>query len=271
MELTEKIYVSVLDDILTMSDIPIESRIQLQSYKKKVKDCSVPVTYNYSKYLVNKGRLFVNNGVGLQSIKRKYRMMLTDGIYYDLDFVNCHPVILRQYCKKNNIQTEYLDVVVDMREEILELVQEHHNISRDVAKKLILRLTYGGGYKLKNEKGIYYEPTDKCDILVGYKEEIMEISCIIKDIEIEVYNVAKNIKYKKNKNASTLSMVINIIENELLMIMYEFLMREGYVVGVLCFDGMMVEKNKIMTEDVMKKCEEFIESKKNYRVKIEMK
>ena len=270
MELKETIYPNVLSDILKMSDIPIESRIQLQSYNKKVLDGFVHVKYNYSKYLIDKGRLFVENGVGLQSIKRKYRMMLTDGIYYDLDFVNCHPVILRQYCKKYGIESEYLDVFVDMRDDVLMIVQNFHDISREQAKKLILRLTYGGGYKLKNEKG-EYEPDKKCDILLGYKEEISNISNIIKDIEVEIYNIAEKVKYKKNKNSSTLSMVINIIENELLMLMYEWLVKEGFVIGVLCFDGLMVEKDKIMSEDVLVRCEEYIESKKGYKVKIEIK
>ena len=105
-------------EYLLSSLIGYKKRAASSSYGKKG---YVRVTYG----LGNKwedGRLYpkVKNIVTLANMPRSFRHTLASGIYIDLDFKNCHPEILLQYCKKNDIKYFYLCYYCENRAKFLE-------------------------------------------------------------------------------------------------------------------------------------------------------
>ena len=58
------------------------------------------VTYAKSKRTEDTGRWFSKCMGSMQWMNRSIRHTLCRGIWIDLDFVNCHPVLLQQTCKK---------------------------------------------------------------------------------------------------------------------------------------------------------------------------
>ena len=66
-----------------------EGKIQIQ-YKQK------PCVF---------GRYMPKQAANLTTINRKFRHTISKEYYYDLDVCNCHPEILLDYTKKNNIDT----------------------------------------------------------------------------------------------------------------------------------------------------------------------
>jgi len=49
----------------------------------------------------NRGRYYVTRGIGLSALMRELRAVLARDSYYDVDIVNCDPVLLLQFCEKN--------------------------------------------------------------------------------------------------------------------------------------------------------------------------
>ena len=63
-------------------------------------------------------------------------------------------------------------------------------------------------------------------------------------IEKETYELVKKDDSKTNKKSATLSITAQVLEHKCLMAMYDYLIKQKYKVGVLCFDGLMIEKTK---------------------------
>ena len=76
------------------------------------------VSYLPSKNLKNMGRLFAQCA-SLQNLPREFRGAIGAN-YHDIDMVNCHPSILLQYCKKNDIKSDALEYYVNNRNEVVE-------------------------------------------------------------------------------------------------------------------------------------------------------
>ena len=89
------------------------------------------------------GRMFLKKGQnGFQNMKRVFRSILASDDYFDLDVKNCHPVILLQYCQKNDINYYYLEKYVLNRDDII----NETNLSKDLVKMQFLKVLYGGKF-----------------------------------------------------------------------------------------------------------------------------
>lgn len=190
------------------------------------------VKYNHSRgsSSLAKGRLFATS-VSLQNLPRELRGALATGLYYDLDMVNAHPVILAQYCKKNGIDCKCLDKYVKSRDTIIEQICSGSSLLKDKVKKTFLSALNGGEQELDNK------------IFIEFKKEIklihLQINSLNKDLE-------KVIKRRKdyNINGSITNTILCDIENEILLTSVSYLIKKGYNVDVLVFDGLMVRNNK---------------------------
>ncbi len=61
---------------------------------------SIQVSYKQNKDV---GRFFAVGSLSLQSLPREIRQTFSDEFYYDIDIKNCHPVLIQQYAKANNL------------------------------------------------------------------------------------------------------------------------------------------------------------------------
>lgn len=278
----EKVDIGLLERMISADDIDSKIKDQLkQYYYKRSADGSINIKYAYSKVLKDKGRLYAKGGIGLQSFKKEIRHNLARDFYHDVDMENAHPRFILQYCEKNGIECERLRDYVENREERLTKIMEFHEITRDQAKTLMLRLCYLGNYKIpsKNHDNEFddisgIEPENKLKKLIKFQEELRKIAKIICGIESDVYEIIKSEETKINKVSACLSITAQMIEDKCLGKMSEFFSSENIKVGVLCFDGLMIEKcEKINSnlEKILKKCEKYVLEKTGYAIKLAVK
>ena len=83
------------------------------------------------------GRLFAQSA-SLQNLPREFRGAI-GGNYHDIDMVNCHPSILLQYCKKNDIKSDALEYYVNNRIEVVEKIMTDYFL-RHKSYKLLLHV-----------------------------------------------------------------------------------------------------------------------------------
>ena len=141
----------------------------LLGLKKICKNSNGIIATNYkpSKNLKTQGRLFAQNA-SLQSLPREFRGALANGLLYDIDIVNAHPVLLQQYCEKNDIRCDNLKYYIENRDRILNEIMTEYDYSRDESKDLFL-MCINGGYRDGITNRFYME----------LKKEIKEIHNLI--------------------------------------------------------------------------------------------
>lgn len=285
MELYEKVDMDVLKLLISAEATPEEIRNQLKKYyAKRNGQNNIPVQYLFSKNLKDKGRLYAQNSLSLQMFSKEIRHCLSKGIYYDIDMVNAHPRLILQYCKKNNIEHGILEEYVTRREKILKSIVKFHHIDRDRAKELMLRLCYLGNYIVKGE-GIaklsnfleYDEdvPKEKHEFVVKFKKQMKYIAESVCKIEKDIFKLVNKDVTKINKESSTLSIIADCLEHKCLMAMCEYFKKHKYIVGVLCFDGLMIEKGKFIKDnnidEVLKECEKYVKKQTGYEIILDEK
>lgn len=277
--LYEKVNVDILERLICTEELEENIKNQLRMYYNKRKENIVQVKYSYSKFLKDKGRLYAQGSLSLQNFKKEIRHALADGNYYDIDMENCHPRLILQYCKKNGIEHKILEKYVEEREEILNKVMKFHNIERNESKKLILRLCYLGGYMIEKTNEITQEKEDieppvKFKFLLKFQEELKKIATSISEIEKETYELVKKEESKINKKSVIMSITAQVLEHKCLMEMYNYFTHKGYKVGVLCFDGLMVEKSNMLInklDEELRECEAYVKKKTNYEISLSEK
>ena len=184
------------------------------------------IQYKPCSYLKD-GRIYGTNS--LQTLPRPLRHTLCEGIYVDIDIVNCHPNLIEDLCSKLNIETPTLAMYNQEREKCLEHVMEEQKIDREEAKQLMISICYGCG-----------DSPDWCDFLVDFYNDLRKIHSKVRIHFPEQYKVAVD-QGKTNPSASGLSYKCQQVEMKLLMKMYKFCKKNNKVVGVLCHDGLMCE------------------------------
>ena len=220
---------------------------QLEKYKKLVKNGEATITYTQTKNM-KFGRVFPKNAVGLFSIRREIRHTLARDNYIDIDIENCHPVLLYQICKENNIECKYLKKYIDNRAELLSEVMTTYNVIKDQAKQLFIQLLYYGTFESWcNNHNI--ENREPLRFINKFKKELNIIG------ELIVANnpkLSKEIQKKKeeqhikeyNLKGSVCSYYLQEYESRILETIYLFC-KEKKIIDksvVLCADGLMIPK-----------------------------
>jgi hypothetical protein len=221
--------------------------------------------YNFSKQLVNYGRLFPQNP-SLACLPKEIRNTISKDIYYDVDMKNCHPNILSQYCEKNNIKCELVDYYVNNREEVINKICEEnklYNVSPSQVKNSILTILNGGNggdFKISKLPDTF---------IYKLKNEIKNIHSLVCKINAEEF---KKVQKRKdfNPEGSMMNIVLCKIEHQLLINAVAFMKNEGYNVDVLIFDGFMIRKNKELG-DVLYRLKNYIKEKTDYNMEFIIK
>ena len=121
-------------------------------------------------------------------------------------------------------------------------------VSRKVAKELILVMMYGGcvnQYCCDNG----FDITIPMPLWVGELEKEMTLlTDRICSNEATIFKEVSKLKKQKNKKASCLSYVLQIIEDDLIMNASNKLKQLNYVVDTLCFDGLLVNATNLSSE-----------------------
>lgn len=228
----------------------------LISLKKICKNKTTINNVNYlpSKNLKNMGRLFAQSA-SLQNLPREFRGAIGKN-YHDLDMVNAHPSILLQYCQKNEIKCDELLYYVQNRNEVISKIMADFNMEKADVKQLMLSVMNGG-----KRDGI----TDP--FFVKFKKECERIHTFIASLNPKL---VKEVSKRKdfNVNGSITNIILCNLENEILLYTVQYLIKEGFHVDVLVFDGCMVrkEENKLITPEVLGGLSGYVFEKCGYKI-----
>lgn len=204
---------------------------------------------------------------GMPSILRHYLMRKWAR---DLDIANCHVSLMYQLGSKLHEWEEHkgrmlplsLHMMKDLFEDrasFIEEVADAHGVDRDEAKwpgyrkdmikTLLLRIMYGGSYdSWMEENGIYGLKSRRILRLQSEIEHLRTaILCserfghLIRD-ETRAQRMRQNVSTRVER--SVFSKIAQHLECTVLLSMFEYLVKNGWTVYSLVFDGLMVEASK---------------------------
>jgi hypothetical protein len=273
--LNEKVDKVKLMEVIQCDNIPFEKCDDLtwrEDFKKTLK------TY-YKKHNGSKGTQVrykqtdkygrFNASCGLQSFQKDVRKYISGDYYIDLDFINCHPVILNQLLKSNNSKLTSTKIVKQPGFSLLEqyvkdrpTYLEKHKIS----KTDVIKLLYSETCSKTFFKDIHAQI---------YQELIPELTKQNKTLLARIKAKRKKDKKDYNHLGSFLSSYLQNIENDMLQSLYNSLNKKGFRVGSLMFDGLMVEKIDNETEQelraILPELVENIREETGYSINIDFK
>lgn len=93
------------------------------------------------------GRVIPMNKLSLNIMHRPTRHSFCKDRYVDLDMRNCHPSIIQQVAFLNGVISEEMNKYIEDKNILLNKIQEHHDCTREIAKKLPITLCTGGNYR----------------------------------------------------------------------------------------------------------------------------
>eukprot|EP00798_Chlamydomonas_sp_ICE-L_P016965 gene16965-biopygen25880 len=237
----------------------------IQRYFAAADGDSVHVEYAKNKH--GRGRLFAKRGLSMQCVMREVRNAVAHPFYVDLDFVNCHPTLFAQRCKKRGVSCPLLDQYCGNRTEVL------GDIDADAAlgKTAVLSVMNGSKTAVyKHQDSVWLR--DFQNEMNQARDEIMAPG----GADEFYIDIARK---DRNTYASAVNLMLCDQENECLTAMLEYLDKKSFKVGVLVFDGAMVEKKKEfadskdggVTQEMLDEASDYVWDRTGYRLQIKIK
>lgn len=240
-----------------IKDINYDPKEKMREYLKILlhsKNCQVKQIYS-NKF----GERYFSKNYGIQTMLREFRHSLFQFNYYDVDIVNCHPILLFQYCVKNKIHScnELLNYINNRNKIFNEL--KIKGFDKDNIKIELLKIMNGG-----NMSSEYEDTFGKLNI------EMKEIQKLVMLNNKDIYMRVKKQKKEKNNfyniEGSVLNHLLCKLENTVLMSAFDFFKKNNYNVGALCFDGLMIEKTKDLNLDILKCLSDYVMKETGYKL-----
>lgn len=269
IRLTEHFNSKKLKILLKHPDILEKNKTLLDKYFKNSNTGTKETVFRptYHGY----GRLYAERGLSLQSFSKRIRHTLAQDIYYDIDIVNAHPVILAQLCRELNYNCPNLKNYVKKRDDYINELTNTLNIDKSTVKLIFISLIYGSSIdNIKQE----YNITDELPKFVKlFKIEITKIANLFYNHFTTIKAIINKSKRAdcKNKKSSVLSVVIQVYENIILNHIVDFFNINNYQTDVLVFDGCMVRKTKELPLSVLRKCENYVKEKTSFIISLHEK
>jgi hypothetical protein len=236
-----------VEQLIAKNDFDDDVKKQLKNYLKKYDRTNKAFRVDYETQGLGIGRKYAKGSLSLQNFKKEIRETLVYDTHTDVDIVNCHVVLLSQYCDKNGLKCKCLDDYVSNRNVRLQEIIDTFKTTRKVAKELILIMMYGG---IVNE----YCCNNGFDINIAMPQWVNDLEQELKlltericGIETTIFTDVKKLKKKEynNKKTSCLSYTLQVIEDNIIMSASTKLKQLGYCVDTLCFDGMLVRETNM--------------------------
>lgn len=184
---------------------------------------------NEFNYTSKHGERLQPNGYSLCSMNKILRHTLVGDTHYDIDIVNAHPSFLLWVARNSKWPCKYLTEYVEKREEFLEKIQSEFSLDRDTSKDLVLSLLFDQNKVIEAD----------CTLYELY-EEIKKIQDNIKDQNKDIY--ARSRTDRNNRKGSCMSKYLQIIENKICHVMFNFCAKNGIHVSAPCYDGILISK-----------------------------
>lgn len=247
-----------LRDMLRDESIPFDVRKQLTKFNKtKINHNTANDIYKYKSKKI--GRLYSP----LQQFPKEFRTALLGDNCVEIDFENCHPVLIAQCGDMYGTPTDGIKFYLNNRELCLEQTHE----DRDTAKQYFLKAQYGG-----NVTGI-------CKPLDDFYKEVAVIATSMKnDSSLKpIYDYAKKqfelkgLQHFKSLLASFQAYVLQTIENRNMLALYKYLSEHDACVKLLNHDGIIIDGESFDYKSHKEEMETFIFQTTNFRSPIAFK
>jgi hypothetical protein len=261
-----------VEQLIKHNDIDNDVKKQLKNYLKKYDHTHQGFKVEYETQGLMIGRKYAKGSLSLQNFKKSIRETLVYDTHTDVDIVNCHVVLLSQYCKKNGLVCDAVNDYVENRNVRLQEIIDTYKTTRKVAKDLFLIMMYGGmvnEYCCENGFDISVPMPTWVDNLEKEMKLLTERVC---NIETSIFNDVKKLRKKEytNKKTSCLSYVLQVIEDDIISKASSKLKQLGYCVDTLCFDGLLVHDGKI-DNDVLEELSSYCYETTGYKVEFSFK
>ena len=268
IETTNRTLVTKLSKCLALS---VEQRNSLKKYLANMNDKG-EVKIHYEQKHDELGRFFAVGIGSFQSFSKIIRHTLIHDTHIDIDIVNCHPVILLQYCIRTNIKCKQLKHYVNNRDLIIKTLMEAYDTDRKTIKEMFISMMYLG--KSRNyirDNDLKSKPDADLTFLPIFEKEMDDISkSLANNHKILYQKMIDEPKEGKNPYSRTMSLLLGDIENNIIQSASEFLTQKGFVVESLCFDGLIVKKKSI-PKNLFKELTKFVKKENNFEVQFEEK
>ncbi len=173
----------------------------------------------------------------LQRLFNGFRGILSNGITYDIDMVNCHVSVMSTLCKKHKIRCDELDKYIQNRDEYLNELMIEFDISRNIAKTLYLKCINKEELTPKYNKKII-----KSKKFIAFDKETSEIIKVLYEKFEKDY--IKHVQYETyNKKGKLVNLLLCKIENEYLNKAIDYIKSKNIEISTLMFDGLMIYIN----------------------------
>lgn len=224
------------------------------------------------------GRYYLKTGLnGYQNMMREIRCMLCGRDYIDLDIKNCQPSLLSQYCKKKGVECDQLDYYVSERGSIMkelyelkEVINSYKQLKKvsnvvekefnDFVKLQFISAMYGGVFLIPKTK-----------FMMKFEKEMHKIQAYIYANDAKAKQRTDEKDKKKNLEGSASSYLCQNMENVVLSFAKDWLIKQGYSIGSLIFDGCLVRNTVPMGKETIKELNKYILKVTGYKVEFEIK
>jgi len=226
------------------------------------------------------GRLFPNDGIGIQAFRHDIRNPLIKKNYWDTDMENSHYCIAERWCERLDLPHTRLSRYIDERDAMLKTVSD----SRKKAKTEFLKILYGGNLKLYRDDFDEVEGEIKKEGMKFLTELQGEVKALMAKIwethphlhKLKIGADKVPMMKKPNPQASLMSLLFQTDERKILMF-FAYLLKEKYArnMGIFIHDGGGVERldsgETEMPKEIMAECSDIITAKFKIRTKITQK
>ena len=230
----------------------------LRKLKKKDDEYYLETTYmSRDQY----GRVYPSGCESLGQMRRPVRHFLCKDLYWDIDIINAHPVILLNLCEAYEYPCDELTHYVNKREEIITNIMEETGMDRDNCKKIIISIMNGGSIRAGLKRGggkmviRGQKPNQKKEFdyiqpkwLKKFMKEMKIIQKLLKGkVGDKMYKLLTEGK-TFNQIGTFMGRYLQMWEEKFLEYLFNACSQEGFidpnVAGIiLCHDGAMLPKS----------------------------
>ena len=189
-------------------------------------------------------------------MSRHARAVLAGAHYWDVDMENCQPSLLFQKLAQHSIPCPLLERYVADRDECLRDVMDGCNVSRDEAKKLLLRVMYFGGVDGWLEEVPHASPTGVPQWVRSIRGELREaakallVHPTLSDLNERL--TRRNVAMLQHNSdaspssadpiASVMAIYLQTLECECVRSLIKAVQADCRAVGGIIYDGILVAK-----------------------------
>ena len=236
-----------------------------KKYDSKTNQYYHETTYKLGKHCKHEflGRLCAMRGESLQALGKNIRNAISGYYYWDLDFINAQPTLLKQYADKNNWKADATMRYIEEREELLSEICELQNIERWEAKDKVISIFFGCGVG-----AIEGMPSFFTDELYPEMRKIMKNNWDLNKASL------KWLEKQPNCVGKGMADILQTEERKCLIALDRALAKKGRSLDVLIHDGGLVRKSvdeKEFPVSVLRELEVEIEKETGYKMRLAVK